>query len=230
MIKTIPTKKADHYFFSVMAVYYLVTAFIGFGYSSTKIISNGGEIPVRAIIHGTLGAVWYFLFFFQVLLIIIHRKRLHMKLGNISVPLIILIFITGIYVVLLRKPLSFESAPYAFMGSELALMLMGIIYVALGYKYRYNAHYHKRYYLMSIIILSGAGILRFYSFLGLEMFNALVVIYLIPFSLLFLYDLMAYRRVFKASWIGFLIYVLFQYALGIPFQMLADFFRPLVNS
>ena len=153
-----------------------------------------------------------------------------MKLGNISVPLIILIFITGIYVVLLRKPLSFEPAPYAFMGSELALMLMGIIYVALGYKYRYNAHYHKRYYLMSIIILSGAGILRFYSFLGLEMFNALVVIYLIPFSLLFLYDLMAYRRVFKASWIGFLIYVLFQYALGIPFQMLADFFRPLVNS
>lgn len=230
MNKTIPTKKADHYFFSIMAIYYLVTAFVGFGYSSTQIVSNGGEIPVRAIIHGALGAIWYTLFFLQVVLILFKKRELHMKLGNISVPIIILIFITGIYVVLLRAPLAFEPAPFAFMGSELALMLMGVIYVVLGYKYRYSPHYHKRYYLMSIIILSGAGILRFFGFLNVEMFNSLVIIYFIPFLLLFLYDLIAYRRVFKATWIGFLIYMLFQFVLAGVFSMLADYLRPLMNS
>lgn len=225
-----PTKKADHYFFSAMAIYYLVTALLGFGYSSTRIISNGGEIPLRAIIHGTLGGIWYSLFFLQVVLILLKKKKLHMKIGKVSVPLIMLIFITGIYVVLLRQPLSFEPTPFAFMGNELALMLMGVIYVVLGYVYRYKPHDHKRYYLMSIIILSGAGILRFFSLLEINMFNTLVIIYFIPFLLIFLFDLIVYRKLVKASWMGFLIYILFQFVLAGFFTMLADTLRPLIKS
>lgn len=230
MNKAIPTKKADHYFFAAMAIYYLTTALLGFGYSSKNIISNGGEIPLRAIIHGALGGIWYSLFFLQVLLIVLKKRKLHMKLGNISVPIIILIFITGIYVVLLREPLPFEPTPFAFMGSELALMLMGVIYTVLGYINRYKPHYHKRYYLMSIIILSGAGILRFYNFLEIQMFNSLVVIYFIPFLLIFLFDLIIYRKLFKATWIGFLIYILFQFVLAGVFNNIADFLRLLLKS
>ncbi|NIK92851.1 hypothetical protein GZ212_11865 [Mangrovimonas sp. CR14] len=230
MNKAIPTKKADHYFFAAMAIYYLTTASLGFGYSSKNIISNGGEIPLRAIIHGALGGIWYTLFFLQVLLIVLKKRKLHMKLGNISVPIIILIFITGIYVVLLREPLPFEPTPFAFMGSELALMLMGVIYTVLGYINRYKPHYHKRYYLMSIIILSGAGILRFYNFLEIQMFNSLVVIYFIPFLLIFLFDLIIYRKLFKATWIGFLIYILFQFVLAGVFNNIADFLRLLLKS
>ncbi|UZR96303.1 hypothetical protein [Chondrinema litorale] len=230
MKNIIPSKKADHYFFSVMAIYYLTTALLGFGYSSTNIISNGGEIPLRAIIHGTLGGIWYFLFFLQVLLIVIKKKELHRKLGNTSVPIILLVFITGIYVVLLRKPLSFEPAPFAFMGGELALLLLGVIFTVLGFMYRYNPHYHKRYYLMSIIVLSGAGILRFFNFLEVKMFNDLVVIFFIPFLLIFLFDLIVYRKLFKATWIGFLLYIFFQFVLAGYLKMIADYLRPLMKS
>ncbi|UWX53786.1 hypothetical protein NYZ99_11610 [Maribacter litopenaei] len=165
-MKVIATKKADHHFFSIFALYYVITSVVGFGSSSSGIIENGGEIPIRAIVHGALAGCWYFLFFAQVLLIILNRRKLHIKVGKILVPLIIAVFVSGIYVVLLRAPIPFETVPFEVMGNEIGLFFIGVIYALLGYIYRNNPHYHKRYLLYTLIILSGAGVVRFYSFLG----------------------------------------------------------------
>ena len=225
----IPTKKADHYFFFIFAIYYLTTSFLGFGYSSSRIIANGGEIPFRAIIHGVLAGCWYFLFFTQVLLIILNKKKSHIKIGKILIPLIIAVFISGIYVVLLRDPIPFEKVPFEVMGNEIGLFFIGIIYAVLGYIYRNNPHYHKRYLLYNIIILSGAGIVRFYSFLNIGI-NHLLVIYAIPLLMIFIYDLIIYRKLFKATWIGFLIFLFNLFLLSNIFGMVADYLRPIMRG
>jgi len=228
-MKFIPTKKADHYFFFICASYYLITSVIGFGSSSSRIIANGGEIPIRAIIHGSLAACWYFLFFSQVLLIIQKKRKAHIVIGKILIPLILAVFISGIYVVLLRDPIPFEKVPFEAMGMEIGLFFIGIVYAILGYIYRNNAHYHKRYLLYTIIILSGAGIVRFYSFLNISI-NHLLVIYAIPILLIFVYDFIIYRKLFKATWIGFLLFLIHLLFLSRLFGMLADYLRPIMRA
>ncbi|MBG42976.1 MAG: hypothetical protein CL530_03310 [Aequorivita sp.] len=228
-MKFVPTKKADHYFFFIFASYYLIASVLGFGYSSSRIISNGGEIPVRAIIHGALAGCWYFLFFAQVLLIILNKKNLHIKIGKVLIPLIIAVFISGIYVVLLRGPIPFEKVPFEAMGNEIGLFFIGVVYAVLGYIYRNNPHYHKRYLLYTIIILSGAGIVRFYSFLDITI-NHLVVIYAIPLLLIFVYDVIIYRKLFKATWIAFLIFLFHLFLLSQFFGMIADYLRPIMRG
>lgn len=229
-MKFIPTKKADHYFFFIFATYYLITSVLGFGSSSSNIIANGGEIPYRAIIHGTLAGCWYILFFVQVLLIILKKRKSHIKIGKILIPLMIAVFISGIYVVLLRDPIpSFEKVPFEAMGMEIGLFFIGIIYAMLGYFYRNNPHYHKRYLLYTIIILSGAGMVRFYSFLDIAI-NPLLVIYAIPLLLIFVYDLLIYRKLFKATWIAFLIFLVHLFLLSSVFGVVADYLRPIMRA
>ncbi|WKK81405.1 hypothetical protein [Marivirga arenosa] len=226
----IPTKRIDHYFFPIVGSYYLVTALLGFGYSTANRLSAEGVLPFRVIVHGLLGGIWYAMFFLQVILIAAGRKNAHMKLGSYSVPIMILVFISSIYTVLLRDPISFEKVPFSIQGFEIGLFTIGLIYVLLGYIYRYRAHHHKRYYLMSIVILSGAGINRFYKFIGVEMFNEFLIIFFLPLLLIVVYDLLIYRRLFKASWIGILLFVFNMLVLSRLLQLLADYLRPILKA
>ena len=115
------------------------------------------------------------------------------------------------------------------MGNEIGLFFIGVVYAVLGYIYRNNPHYHKRYLLYTIIILSGAGIVRFYSFLDITI-NHLVVIYAIPLLLIFVYDVIIYRKLFKATWIAFLIFLFHLFLLSQFFGMIADYLRPIMRG
>ena len=202
-------KKSDRYFFLAFALYFLITQAIGFSHSSLERVAKEGGLPPIAIIHGTIGALWYILFAIQVALIAKKNFGLHKALGQLSIPLIIAVFLTGIYAIFrLKTPV--EDVPFDLMKSEVGLFTLGLIYATLGFKYRLRPHDHKRYYLMSMIMLSPAGIARLMDAIGFQpsaVIVYLLILFVIPLLLILAYDLVVYKKVFRGTLIGIGIYI-----------------------
>lgn len=227
------TRKSDRIFFLAFAFYYVVIASVGFGNSTTQIIRRDGGLRTIAIVHGAFGASWFLLFLTQTVLINVRKRRLHMILGKAALPIMAGVFVTGI-VALLRLHVPVEDIPHDLMISEVSLFTLGLIYAVLGITYRRNAASHKRYMLMSMILLSPAPVGRFLAFLGYpasgpsSMFAYVVIIFFIPLLAILAYDLIAYRKVFTGTAAGLALYAL-SLLLG-PFlgRFVVDGLRPLL--
>ncbi|MCA6075592.1 hypothetical protein [Fulvivirga sedimenti] len=228
-LKSIPTKKSDHYFFLFYAFYFLITQFIGFSYTASVRIENEGGLPLIAVIHGVFGGLWYALFGVQCLLITGKKVKWHMILGPSGIPIVIGVFLTGIYAVF-RVNTPEEEIPFEIMSSEIVLFIMGLIYATLGFVNRKKAHAHKRYFLMSMIMLSPAGIARFWELTGIapsEVIYFVLFLFIIPILSILAYDLLAYRRVFKATVVSLIAYALSLYPGSLLGQWVVDYIRPL---
>ena len=203
------TKNSDRYFFLAFALYFLITQAIGFSHSSVERVAKEGGLPPIAIIHGTIGALWYILFTVQTILINRKNIRLHKTLGLVSIPLVVAVFLTGIYAIF-RVNTPVEDVPFDLMKSEVGLFTLGLIYATLGFKYRRRPHDHKRYYLMSMIMLSPAGIARLMDAIGFQpsaVIVYLLILFVIPLLLILAYDLIGYKKVFRGTLIGIGIYI-----------------------
>ena len=133
-----------------------------------------------------------------------------MILGQLSTPLIIAVFLKGIYAIFrLNTPV--EDVPFDLMKSEVGLFTLGLVYATLGYLYRYRKHDHKRYYLMSMIMLSPAGIARLMDAINFKPSHVIVyllILFVIPLLIILAYDLIAYKKVFRGTLIGIGIYII----------------------
>ncbi len=227
--KVIPAKKSDRYFFLFYAFYFLLTQFVGFSHTASERIANEGGLPAIAVIHGIFGGLWYALFAMQGILVASKKVKIHMTLGKAGIPIIIGVFLTGIYAVF-RLNTPEEDVPFELMRSEIVLFIMGLFFAGLGFRYRKKAHAHKRYFLMSMIMLSPAGIVRFWDLLGItpgEVIYFLLFLFVIPILSIIIYDLLAYRRVFKASLISLFAYMLSLWPGSILGQWIVENIRPL---
>jgi len=225
----IPTKKTDRYFFLAFALYFLITQAIGFSHSSVERVAKEGGLPTIAIIHGTVGALWYMLFAVQAALITKKNIRLHQRLGQVSVPLVVAVFLTGIYAIF-RVNTPTEDIPFDLMKSEVGLFTLGLIYATLGYRFRRRPHDHKRYYLMSMIMLSPAGIARLMDAIGFQPSHVVVyilILFVVPLLTILAYDFFAYKKIFRGTLIGIGIYVLNLVVGSFWGGLVVDYIRPI---
>src|SRR4051794_15218097 len=91
--------KADRWFYSTAAVFFLVTMLVGFRHFANGAASDGSPLDPSMfrldLVHGTAIAAWYVLFFVQSLLISVRSRRLHFKLGWSAVAVAFAISVTG---------------------------------------------------------------------------------------------------------------------------------------
>lgn len=224
-------KESDRVFFSAFALYYLVTMAVAFTRSTAQVIREQGGLRTIAIVHTVFGTLWLALYVAQTLLIRGERRRLHVRLGVAGLPIMAGVFVTGILAVL-RLHLPVEELPAQLVRSEVALFTLALVYAGMGIANRSRAAMHKRYMLMSMVLLSPAGMGRLLMSMGFQvpddLLVYLLVIFAIPLLSILVYDLVAYRKVCRATWVGLLLYIVHLVAGPYWGALIVDHVRPLV--
>ena len=226
----VPTSKSDRYFFTGFALYYLATMIVGFSYSTSEILRQDGGLRTLAIVHAAFGTVWLLLFVAQTLLIDLRKHKLHMRLGLAGLPIMIGVFLTSVPAVL-RPHLPAEDFPRQLAVSEVGLFSLGVVFTVLGLVYRRSAPAHKRFMLMSMIMLSPAGVARFMMFLGHDqeaVVGFVLVIFAIPLVAMVAFDLFVYRKVFLSTAASWVLYALTMAVGGFWGAWVVDTVRPLL--
>jgi hypothetical protein len=162
-----PDRLRDHrYYFAVSAALILLV-FAGFARTYyLKPLFADPPLSLLIHVHGFVMTLWYLLFAVQVGLIATRRVALHRKLGFVGVVLaaIAVVLATAVSLGLARDRLILrpESKAAAFLlGLQLfSVLLVFVIFVALGVVYRRRPDYHKRFMTMSMLAVLGPAITR----------------------------------------------------------------------
>ena len=222
-------KPIDRLFFSGFALYFLAVNVVGFSTNIYRSYAFGTGTPGNEYVHGVFAASWVLLFTVQTLTIGSGRTKLHMRLGKLAIPILILVLITGYYVAL--RPHQTElSVPVSLVSSEFGLFTLVTVLGTLGIVYRRRPSAHKRYMLMTIIMMSTAGLNRVMQLADIQVDPPAILFVLFwPLLLLLAYDIVVYRRLFLPSVLGvaLLVLTLVNQALWTP---LVTHLRALVTS
>ena len=151
-------------FYAGLALFGL--AAVALGFSTTYFVPIARRTfaaPPVVHLHGLSAMLWLGLLLTQALLVRGRRTRLHMKLGQLGLPLAILIWSTGILTAAwaARRDLPAQGpvAETAFMGTVSGLSLF-IAFVIAGYVSRRSAAAHKRWLALATIAVLWPAIFR----------------------------------------------------------------------
>ena len=162
--------KADRFFYTAAAGLFLLLMLVGFhpfyahgtGFAGRKI--DPGILPLVTV-HGVAIALWFALFFAQSLLIGIHRRRVHMKLGWSAIAIGLTIAGTGSAVAIrsvqIAPPnLIFFGMQYSrFLLVMLTEMALFTLFLAAGLLTRRKPKIHRPMMLLaSLSIIAGATV------------------------------------------------------------------------
>ena len=151
-------------FYAGLALFGL--AAVALGFSTTYFVPVARRTfaaPPIVHLHGLSAMLWLGLFLTQALLVRCRRTRLHMKLGQLGLPLAILIWFTGILTAAwaARRDLPAQGpvAETAFMGTVSGLSLF-LAFVIAGYVSRRSPAAHKRWLALATIAVLWPAIFR----------------------------------------------------------------------
>ena len=127
-------RDGDRAFFTACAVWFLLSALAGFFdtfYFRQHFADHYGPISSSLLVHGLVFTGWVVLFAVQVSLIRFGRVSIHMGLGVASLVLLVVMFVSGWYVVLEktidgRKSIDEGGFNLTQIGAGVFLALVGI--------------------------------------------------------------------------------------------------------
>lgn len=213
-------KSAERKFYSRMALLLVALVLIGFGPSFylRGIVPSyprpNPTIPPAVLLHGGLFTLWMLVFVAQTQLVANRRVDLHMKLGKFSF-LLALAIIPMMYLVAVWQvaranqppftdPLNWTIVPLATIPAYSILLWQ-------GWARRKHSQWHKRLMLSAaILIMLGPAVGRIPMApptLGGFLFQILVGLML--FIPLFVWDRRSDGRVHPATWLGFSVAAIF---------------------
>lgn len=150
-VRSLPGRRHDHVFFSVMSVLLLVSVFIGFG--PTYYLAGVFRASLPSLIihfHGAAFSCWVLLLVVQTSLVAAHRVDIHRRLGFFGFCLASLMVILGALAA--TNMLARNVAPPGYDPKEFYIVPMGdvLIFAALiffAFRARFNSAAHKRFIL-----------------------------------------------------------------------------------
>src|SRR4051812_6605921 len=163
------TSRADHRFFSIMAMVTAVTILAGF--TSTyvpKVVAGTPPLPGIIHLHAVVFTSWLVFYVTQTMLVLTGRTAVHRRLGIAGVALAALMLIVGSATAVTVTRLGDRGIPgVEFPDVEgfllLNLVAVGVftILVAAGWYFRRDTQTHKRLMLMATASgLVGPGVSR----------------------------------------------------------------------
>lgn len=156
----------DRYIFSFMSLLFLLVAIVGFAPRSAAIL--GGALPnppLSVHIHAALMSAWLLLLVVQATLVAGHNKKLHMRLGLVTLVLFPAMLL-AMAIATLQTFGIMVSAGVAGLGSNLLLLqirgliLFPVFFIWAMLTRRSDPATHKRMMLLSTLILIDAAIAR----------------------------------------------------------------------
>ena len=205
--------RADSIFFPGMA--WAMAAVVFAGFAPTWFLRGYVPIPVPmvplsplVIVHGTAFTLWMALFITQTSLVAVNRRDIHRKLGWWTVGLAVVLLVLGWMAALdsLRhgvspvpaiSPATFFAVPIGSLASFAPLVLLGVVN-------RKRAEYHKRYMLISIMVVLIPAAARIPLWYFPQIMPLLFAFAVADIFLLALagYDFHRRGKIHPATWIG----------------------------
>ena len=211
-----PGRRYDHFFFTAMALFILLSVFIGFARSYYFAGIFHAPLPSRIIhIHGAVFTSWVLLFVTQTTLVSAHRVDIHRRLGLFGFGLAAFMVVLGLLAatdVLLRHGNS--VAARAFYAVPLADMLAFSTLIYFAFRARTNPAAHKRLILIATIAILDAAFVRWpVPVHGWNVHSAVMCTWAVLFALV-AYDLVSVRSFHRATLLGSLFVVFLQLVRG----------------
>lgn len=205
---------SERRFYSRMAIALVVVMFLGFAPSFylRDIVPSyprpNPSLPPTVIAHGIVFTLWMFLIVAQTQLISARKHAVHMKLGVATILLGILLipimYLTAVWQVSRANQPPFTD-PLTWTIVPLAVIVPFAILLWNGWSHRRNAQWHKRMMLSAaILIIAGPGIGRLPIVPPTRLgFTIILLLGLVLFVPLALWDRRSQGRVHPATWLGF---------------------------
>lgn len=204
-------RRRERVFYVSMSVIVAATVFAGFArtYFLKSYFGSPPLIPLLHL-HGIVFSSWIVLLLTQTTLVAANRTDVHRRLGIIGAAIAVMLVAAGTMTAIIRAkqgaaPLG-GPPPLVFLAIPLFDMLVFSILAGAGFYFRRRADVHKRLMLLATVSILAAAIARLpFGILkaGPPAFFALTDLFII---VCILYDLIARRRIHRATlWGGLII-------------------------
>jgi hypothetical protein len=203
--------RTERAFFATIALAMFAAVFLGFQDSYFRAGLFFAHLPnVMVHIHGALFVGWVLLLLVQIALVACGHRRWHRRLGIVGAviaPLMVLSAGFTLVLALRRNAVPRIPPPVFFAGDLLQLMIFaGFVLAALRMRNR-SPDAHKRLMLFATIAILAPAIDRWdFPFMS-SIVATIAVLSVFPLSIA-AYDLLATRRLHRATGAGLLVYVL----------------------
>lgn len=191
-----PNKRTSFFFYYACAI--LLTVVGGFGAHAMFNSSRLPPVSSAVIFHALFMFTWYILFVIQSGLIKNGKPALHMRLGKISLALVLGILISGIQVTIVhyfRKP-----EGLVFIGNLINMLNFGLLY-GLAVFWRKHPAWHKRLMLFASLAMMAPALTRIARAIDLNEF-AVLPLWLLMMAIPAIYDMTSIQKVHKATFLG----------------------------
>lgn len=205
----------ERLFYTGMAIAIVITVFAGFA-PSYYLKSYFGSPPLMPLLHlhGIVFTSWLVLFLTQTGLVAANRTGIHRRLGIAGAVIAVLVVVVGTATAIVRAKQGAAPPgvpPLAFLTIPLGDMLVFPTLVGMGFYFRRRADVHKRLMLLATIAILPAAVARLpFAFIqqtGPLAFFGLADLFIVP---CLLYDLIARRRIHRATALAGLLIVVSQ--------------------
>ena len=206
-------RRRERLFYTGMAVAVVITVFAGFArtYYLRPYFSTPSLTPLLHL-HGIVFTSWLVLLLTQTTLVAAKRTDIHRRLGIVGAVIATLMVIIGTATAIIRAKIvevpPGSPSPLAFLTIPLGDMLVFAILVGAGFYFRRRADIHKRLMLLATITILPAATARlpfaFIQQLGPLAFFGLADLFIVA---CLIYDLVARRRLHRATVLGGLLIV-----------------------
>jgi hypothetical protein len=206
------SRRRERLFYSGMSVVVAATVFVGFA-RSYFLKSYFGSPPLIPLLHlhGAVFTSWIVLLVTQTTLVAANRTDLHRRLGILGACIAVTVFVVGTMTAIIRAKHGAAPAggpdPLVFLAIPIFDMLVFSTLVGAGFYFRRRPDVHKRLMVLATIAILAAAVARLpFGILkaGPPAFFALTDILIV---VCLVYDLIARRRIHRATAWGALIII-----------------------
>ncbi|MBK7426666.1 MAG: hypothetical protein IPI60_06385 [Saprospiraceae bacterium] len=191
------------YYFQSISILLLVLSLIAFSDNLITDVGQKSNSSPMFIIHGLIMFAWFIVFAVQANFIRKGNYISHMRWGIAGMITAIGVFLSTLYVFITVYK-GWDAMAF-YIKANRFFMLSFAVLVALAYIYRKNRDLHKRFILMSTLLIMEPILSRVSGRLNVENFEAfLAIIWNALFISLFVYDWILMKKVHKITWMGFL--------------------------
>lgn len=205
-------RRREHLFYIGMAIAVVGTVFVGFA-PTYYLRPFFGAPPLMPLLHlhGLVFTSWMVLLLTQTSLVAVNRTDVHRRLGIAGVVIAVLMVVVGTITAIIRAKQGAAPPggppPLVFLAIPLGDMLVFSSLVGAGFYFRRRSDVHKRLMLLATVSILPAAIARLpFGILkaGPPAFFALTDGFIVA---CLLYDLIARRRIHRATAWGALLIV-----------------------
>jgi hypothetical protein len=204
----VSNRRRERLFYTGMAFVFVLTVFAGFArtYYLRPYFGTPSLTPLLHL-HGIIFTSWLLLLLTQTVLVAAKRTDIHRRLGIAGGVLAVLMILVGTSTAIIRAKIvevpPGAPSPLVFLTIPLGDMLVFAILVGAGFYYRRRVDVHKRLMLLATISILPAAIARlpfaFIQQVGPLAFFGLADLFIVA---CLLYDLIARRRLHRATILG----------------------------